>query len=391
VYRDVLIGLSSIGGLSLPSSSRPITHKREWPDEVLDTRTQGTLEEALGEPRVIAGSQRSRAFSHIEAQPVLTQVTSSHFQQREPFHRLRPPLYDSSGHINYQSPASVSYLNLSLGSSTVAIAQHNRHMSSQGSSWLSPAAGSINPVSFFTYGKPSTRSPTQTRTQALTRMQTMAFNVPLNKETALSDSVQVMHDGPSEAQCRAVIQAQRWHDNSAPSVPSFEYSDWAGAGWTGGVPQFDPEYSKTSQLRQDQTGSRIGSQALLSQPQPQPQRQLPALPTLQPYVATHLQPQQLQSQRAPPLAQMRREEQAQLPPGFMEPLLDPKQHQPQQPQPPPHPQQQQLAFSQDDMQTWTSVPTMTSECVFLRPFTSRLRAYLYPQASQLVHVLTGIY
>ncbi|KAF8330637.1 fungal-specific transcription factor domain-containing protein [Amanita rubescens] len=357
--RDVLIGLSSIDDLSLRNSSPPISHKRERQDEVLDTGTQGTLAEALGKPRVIAGSQRvSRVFSHIEAQSVSAQVTASHFQQREPLHQFRPPLYDPAGYIDHQSPTSVSYLNQSLSSSTVEIAQHNHHISTQGSSWLSSTADSSNLASFFTHSNPSTPSTTQTPTLALTPTQTMDFNVPLNTETAFSSSgMQVTHNRPSAAQCRAASQAQRWDANSASLVSSFEYSDWADAGWTGGVSQFDRGHSKASQLRQDQTGSRIGSQALLSRPQPQ--RQLPAM---QPFVPTHPQPQQLQSQRAPPLAQTRREERAQLPPGFIDPLLDPRQHQPPQLQPPPDPQHpHQPAFDQDNMQIWTSVPTMTSE------------------------------
>ncbi|KAF8330639.1 fungal-specific transcription factor domain-containing protein [Amanita rubescens] len=324
--RDVLIELSSIDDLSLSSSIPPISHKREWQNEVLDTGTQGTSEEALGEPRVMAGSQR--ASRHIETQLVPAQVT----QQRESLHQFRPPLYDSSGHINHQSAASVSY----LSSSTVEIAKHNHHMSSQGSSWVSSTVvDSINPVSFFTYSNPPARSPAQ----ALTQMQTMSFNVPLNKRTGFSNSgVQVMHDKPSAVQSRAVTQAQLWDDNSTLSVSSFEYSDWVDAGWAGGVSQFHRERSKTSQLRRDQTGSHIGSQALLSQPQPpQSQRQLPAMPTLHPFVPTHPQP----------------EEQAQLPPGFMEPLFDPRQHQPDP--------QQQPAFNQDNMQIWTSASTMTSE------------------------------
>ena len=358
----MLIGLSSIDDHPLLNSSPPTSHKRERQDEVLDTSTRSTLEEALGKPRIIAGSQRvSRVFSHNDAQLVPTQVTASHFQQREPLHQFRPPLYDSSGYIIHQSPASVNYLNQSLSSSTVEIAQHDHHMSSQDleSSWLSSTADSSTPVSFFTYSNPPTRSATQTPTQGLGQTQTMAFN---STGTAFGDSgVQVMHNRPSAAQCRAASQAQRWHDNSASSVSSFEYSNWAGGGWTGGVSQFDHEHPKASEPRQDQTGSRIGSQVLLPQPQPQLQRQLP-------FVPTHPQPQQFQSQRLP--AQTRRNEQAQLPPSFMDPLLDPRQRQPQQPQPPPH-QQQQPAFNQDNMHIWTSVPTMTSECVFLHPFTSR--------------------
>ena len=332
MYRDVLIELSSINDLSLPSSIPPMSHKREWKNEVLDTGTQGTSEEALGEPRVMAGSQR--ASRHIETQLMPAQVT----QQPEPLHQLQPPLYDSSGHISHQSPGSVSY----LSSSTVDIAKHNSRMSRQGSSWLPSTVDSINPVSFFTYSNTPARSPVQ----ALTQMQTTGFDVPLNKRTAFSNSdVQVMDDKPSAAQSRAITQAQRWDDNSTLSVSSFEYSDWAGAGWTGGVSQFHRERSKTSQLRQDHTGSHIGSQALLFQPQPQ--RQLLAMPALQPFVASHPQPK----------------EQAQLPPGFMEPLLDPRQHQLQQLEPALDPQQQP-AFNQDNMQIWTNVPTMTSECVF---------------------------
>ena len=127
-------------------------------------------------------------------------------------------------------------------------------MPSQESSWLSSTADSSNPVSFFTYSNPPTRSATQM----------MAFN---STRTAFGDSgVQVMHNRPTTAQCRAASQAQRWHDNSTSSVSSFEYSDWAGGGWTGGVPQFDHEHPKTSQLRQDQTGFRIGSQVLPPKP-----------------------------------------------------------------------------------------------------------------------------
>ena len=367
VIRDMLVRLSSsIDGLSLPNSSLPVSHKREWQDEVLDTGAQGTLEEALGKPRVKAGSQRvSHVFSHIE---VPTQVTASHFQQLEPLLQFRPPLNDSSGYINHQSPASVNYLNQSLSSSIVGISQHNRHMSSQGGSWLSSTADSNNPVSFFTYNNPPTRSPTQTPTLGLTQTQTMASNVPLSTGTAFSNSgVQVML---SEAQSRVA----RWHDNSASLISSFEYSDWVDGGWTGGASQFDHEHPMTeSQLRQDQT--HIGSQALLH---PQPQRQQLALPALQPFVPTHPQPQQFQPQRAPPLpAQTRREEQAQPPTGFMSPLLDPRQHQPQQPRPPPH-QQQQPAFNQDNMHTWTSVPTMTSECVFFSSLYFSLPSLLVP-------------
>ena len=315
VYRDVLIGLSPIDG--------PISHELERQDEVSDASTQGTLGEAPGEPQVIAGSQRAaRTFSHVKAQLVPAQPTTSHFQQRESLHQFRPPLYDSSGYINHQSPASVSYLDLSLSSSTVDTAQHNHHMSGQGISWLPSTADSSNPASFFTYDNPLTRS----LTQALTQTQTMAFNVPLDTGVAFSNSdVEVMHDRSSQA----ASQAHSWNDNSASSVSSFEYSNWAGAGWTS---QLDREHSKTSQLRQDQTGSRMWSQALFPQPQPQP----------------------------------RREEQAQLPLSLIEPL-DPRQHQSQQPQ--------RLEFNQNNMQI-SSSPSTTSECVFFRPFTSRFRAYL---------------
>ena len=304
VYRDVLIGLSPIDG--------PISHELERQDEVSDASTQGTLGEAPGEPQVIAGSQRaSLTFSHVKAQLVPAQPTASHFQQRESLHQFRPPLYDSSGYINH------------LSSSTVEAAQHNHHMSGQGISWLPSTADSSNPASFFTYDNPLTRSLTQAQTQAPTQTQTMAFNVPLDTGVAFSNSdVQVMHDRSSQA----ASQAQSWNDNSASSVSSFEYSNWTGAGWTC---QFDREHPKTSQLRQDQTGFRMWSQALFPQPQPQPQR----------------------------------EEQAQLPPAFIE-LLDPRQHQLQRPE-----------FNQNNMQIASS-PTTTSECVFFHPFTSRFRAYL---------------